>query len=116
MLTKIFVICVLLFPYLAQGQGLQEFDPTRPATAMADHNSQQVVTSKWQVSAIFATASDIRAVVNGKTVRPGESVDEAKVISIESSGVTIILPHTQQQHRLTLATFSPVKHNVSHSY
>jgi len=115
-LTRSLVICVLLLPCLAQGQVRQESDPTRPATAMADHNSQQVVTSKWQVSAIFTTASHMRAVINGKTVRPGDSVDEAKVLSIESSEVTIALPHTQQQHRLTLATSSPVKYNVSHSY
>ncbi len=116
MLTRTLFMLVLFVSYLAQAQVREEFDPTRPVAARAQSSNQQVIASKWQVSAIFSTATEMRAVVNGQAVRPGESVDEAKVLSIEPSAVTILLPHTHQQHRLSLATSQPVKRNVSNSY
>lgn len=61
--------------------------PSRPRVDQT--RSERVSTSGWNLSAILFSTSMPLAVVNGKTVRVGDIVDQARVVKIEQKKVTL---------------------------
>jgi hypothetical protein len=60
-----------------------------PRQVVSQNRSVRPSTSGWNLSAILFSTSMPLAVVNGKTVRVGDIVDQAKVVKIERKKVTL---------------------------
>ncbi len=96
---------VLLFALLLPAFSAQAVtDPTRPPAAMTvnkevpeDEPQQQ---TEIQLQQILMSSSGNRAVINGKVVKPGDSVDGAKVLSISSD--TVVVNYRQNRQKLSL--------------
>jgi hypothetical protein len=106
--TQIFAIA--LFPMLVSGNaGLP--DPTRPANYMIedtepvyveafDVNTREKVS--WRLSAVRISENDKTAIVNGKLVRVGDDIDQAKVLDITLNSVVI----NHEDHKLIVRLFN----------
>ncbi len=79
-------------------------DPTRPATYMVkdvepiyvevfDENTKEKVS--WTLSAIRISEKDRTAIVNGKLVRVGDDIDQAKVLEIKP--LSVVIDHNDQK-------------------
>jgi MSHA biogenesis protein MshK len=65
-------------------------DPTRPPDFIGNNaGSKQSQAPVWQVSSILISEQRRVAVVNGQTVRQGDQVGSARVISISPTAVTL---------------------------
>ena len=95
------LLSVLLLP-ATQVQAVN--DPTRPPAAVdrvanAAESEPQPETD-IQLQQILISASGNRAVINGKVVRQGDTVDGAKVLSISSD--TVVVNYRQNRQKLSL--------------
>ena len=79
-------------------------DPTRPATYMVkdtapiyvevfDENTKEKIS--WKLSAIRISKNDRTAIVNGKLVRVGDDIDQAKVLEIKP--LSVVIDHDDQK-------------------
>ncbi len=85
---------LLARPGFAQALG----DPTRPPAVYSLGALPSVAEEKvveWQLSSILIGVERSLATVNGKLVGPGDSVDGARVESIQRGGVTLDSSGTQ---------------------
>jgi MSHA biogenesis protein MshK len=74
---------VLALPMMASAQGAEELiDPTRPVAFAAPVGKKTQEENKLQLQAIFFGESRREAVINGKTVKVGDVVDQAKILVI----------------------------------
>lgn len=79
-------------------------DPTRPPVHLnapvqvAEEETQQETDIRLQQ--ILMSSSGNRAVINGKVVKPGDTVDGAKVLSISSD--TVVVNYRQNRQKLSL--------------
>ena len=78
-------------------------DPTRPANYSARLLSKEVLPLQlinWDVRAIRTSASGRNAVVNGKLVRIGDTLESATIVDITPATVVINLDRKQLVLRL----------------
>lgn len=67
-------------------------DPTRPPSfvgSASGDDATQNVAPVWRVNSILISKQRRMAVVNGKTVKQGDQVDNARVIRISPTAVTL---------------------------
>lgn len=66
------------------------WDSRTPSRPRVNHTMpERLSTPGWSLSAILFSTSMPLAVVNGKTVRVGDIVDQARVVKIEQKKVTL---------------------------
>jgi MSHA biogenesis protein MshK len=85
-------LTVLLLLSGAQLVAAQLEDPTRPPGFIGSANgngSKQGQVATWEVSSILISEDRRLAVVNGKTVKQGDQVGNARVIRISPIAVTL---------------------------
>ena len=83
--TRIMALLLLTSPF-AQAQ---LDDPTRPANIANATSSATEVTSSWDLSSILISPQRRVAIINGKTVKSGEILAGAKVLTINEIGVKL---------------------------
>ena len=64
-------------------------DPTRPANIANATSSATAVTSSWDLSSILVSPQRRVAIINGKTVKSGETLAGAKVLMINKTSVKL---------------------------
>lgn len=77
-------------------------DPTRP-TALHEVRAQDraaVKGPRWQLQSTLVAADRRVAVINGRQLRVGESVDGATVVDIRADGVTLQVDRRRMDLRL----------------
>lgn len=65
------------------------WDSRQPRPTATRARSTEATLSGWRLSAILFSTSLPLAVINGKTVRVGDIVDQARVVKIEQKKVTL---------------------------
>ncbi len=86
--TRILVLA--LFFMASQFAQAQLDDPTRPANiANVVSSSTDAVTSSWDLSSILVSPQRRVAIINGKTVKSGETLAGAKVVMINETSVKL---------------------------
>lgn len=95
---------ILLFPVLSFANA-ELPDPTRPANYITESSepiyvevfdeSETKVQKSWRLSAIRVSESDKSAILNGKLVREGDDIEQAKVLEINSRSV--VIDHEEQK-------------------
>lgn len=102
-IKNIQILAFTLFPVLVMANA-ELSDPTRPATYIVeddepiyveafDENIREKVS--WILSAIRISEKDRTAIVNGKLVRVGDDIDQAKVLEIKS--LSVVIDHDDQK-------------------
>lgn len=97
MLIKINLIIFIFMPALVLANA-ELPDPTRPATYVEandepvfvevfNENTKEQIS--WTLSAIRISDKDKTAIVNGKLVRVGDEINQAKVVEIQPQSVVI---------------------------
>ena len=66
-------------------------DPFRAATVRAVPRTDrpQQVQSDWKLSGILYNSSSAIAIINGKSARTGDTIDNARVVQIDKNTVTL---------------------------
>jgi len=64
-------------------------DPTRPVNIVNTTTSATAVTSSWDLSSILVSPQRRVAIINGKTVKSGETLAGAKVLMINETSVKL---------------------------
>lgn len=64
-------------------------DPTRPANIVSATPSTAAVTSSWDLSSILVSPQRRVAIINGKTMKSGETLAGAKVLMINETSVKL---------------------------
>lgn len=62
-------------------------DPTRPVAFVGPARKEGEAQKKLQLQAIFYGENRREAVINGKTVKVGETVDQVQIVAIGPGGV-----------------------------
>ncbi len=75
-------------------------DPFRLETGNTSQRHSPVTVLKWKLSGIFYNSASPVAIINRKRVKAGDTVSEAKVISIDREAVT--LEHNGTRMTLTV--------------
>ena len=90
--SLLLIMCSLLCALSLSADVL--FDPTRPATKQKSTTSNSVgaVVGSWKLESTLVASDRRVAVINGKLVSEGESVDGAHVIQIRKLNVLIQTP------------------------
>jgi len=97
MLEKIILIKFLLFSAFVSANA-ELPDPTRPANYLVETDEPvfvEVFSEKtkeqisWTLSAVRISDKDKTAIVNGKLVRVGDEINQAKVLEIQSQSILI---------------------------
>lgn len=97
MLSKTYLMLVTLIPVLVYAN-TELPDPTRPANFIVETDEPVLVevfseSSKeqitWSLSAVRISDNDKTAIINGKLVREGDEINQAKVLEIKSKSVLI---------------------------
>lgn len=83
------IVGLSLLVAISQSVQAQLDDPTRPANASNTASSETKVTSSWDLSSILVSPQRSIAIINGKTVRTGETLSGASVLSINETGVKL---------------------------
>lgn len=80
---------LLLLPLLVSASGTQQLDdPTRPpGYRLVLPGGKQAGVTRWRVSAIYLSAGQRSALINGRLVRPGQRVGGARVVQILANRV-----------------------------
>lgn len=90
--SKLLVVSVLLAGWLpALAVQAQFDDPTRPPnfSGFASNAAQDSGAPAWQLSSILVSPQRRLAIINGKTVRQGDQINNARVLKIRTTGVTL---------------------------
>ena len=97
MIKNIISITFLSIPVLVTAN-TELPDPTRPANYIVESNepvSIEVFSEStkeqisWTLSAVRISDKDKTAIINGKLVREGDEIDQAKIVDIKSQSVVI---------------------------
>ena len=64
-------------------------DPTLPPNVSTVVNQTTDSAASWQLSSILVSPQRRVAIINGKSVQPGEILSGAKVLSISETGVKL---------------------------
>lgn len=86
-------LCVLLAGAFDLARAVEDpalVDPTRPVAFVAPVGKAEPEEKKMQLQAIFSADGKRKAVINGQTVKVGESVNQAKIVAIDSGRVRFI--------------------------
>jgi len=76
-------------------------DPTRPPGASLLSAGTGIEAQKgWNLTSILVSEGRRLAIINGRTVRQGQKVGNARVVKIDRTGVTIL--HDGEQKRIAL--------------
>lgn len=89
---KPLVVSVLLAAWLLALPVQAQFDdPTRPPSfsGLASGAAQDSGAPAWQLSSILVSPQRRLAIINGKTVRQGDHINNARVLKIRITGVTL---------------------------
>jgi hypothetical protein len=78
-------------------------DPTRPPDVLLPASSKGVVAGSLQLTAIFVYPDRRIAVINGKEVRTGDTINEYTIINIQHDTVEL----KGSQGNLTVLTLFP---------
>ena len=89
----------LLLPASAQA-----LDPTRPPAAFVTAAVERQAPETLHLQAIFRSAQSARAVLNGQSLRVGETLADARVLAINTNSVLIERDGQQQ----TLSLVAPI--------
>ena len=89
----------LIFSMTAAAQELG--DPTKP-TPLAPRGSSSAESSgpRWRLQSTLVADTRRLAVINGKTVKPGERVDGATVVEVRTDGVVLDYEGQRMEIRL----------------
>lgn len=82
-------LAILLGFAAAALAGAELPDPTRPALAVPAAGSVEAPAGSYALSAVWIGAQRRVALINGRPVAVGDSVDGARVLAIDASGVRI---------------------------
>lgn len=89
-LTKIFIASAgLLMAGLATTEAQTLRDPTRPPGRSATKAEAGVATGGFVLQSILTSSDRKAAIINGKVVGPGESVDGFMLIAIAEDGAVL---------------------------
>jgi hypothetical protein len=86
-------LCALALSFTVSAQGVDELtlvDPTRPVAFVAPTGKQQQEENKLQLQAIFSGGGRREAVINGRAVKVGDMVDQAKILAIGPGRVSFV--------------------------
>ena len=66
-------------------------DPTRPPnfSELASNAAQDSSAPAWQLSSILVSPQRSIAIINGKTVKQGDRIGNARVLKIQTTGVIL---------------------------
>lgn len=95
------ILILLLFFCIFETNSQVLRDPTQPAGTKGVSGSQsdnQTDIANLILSAVFISKENTRAVINGRNLVPGDVVQGATVLKIETGAVTLL--HEQQEHTL----------------
>lgn len=117
MLSRISLVIALV---LTCHDGLAQLqrDPTRPATTSglpAIGVAGQTDTKRIAVSAIFSRQQQAHAVINGHSLKVGESFDGIEVTDIDKHSVTLVYQDTTHKINLIQHT-QEIKSDVSNQF
>ena len=97
----------------AMAQSGQLVDPTRPPTALGAPvdatNGEPPVPAGPNLQSILVAPTRVEAIINGKTVKVGDMVGEAKVIKISDNEVVL----RNGKEKQVLKLFENVEKNMS---
>lgn len=82
-------------------------DPTRPPAALVSAMPAQQPSAALQLQAIFRGAQGARAVLNGRSLRVGDSLAEARLLTINTNSVLIERDGQRQLLRLVAPIVTP---------
>ena len=83
--TRVVALLLMTSPFVQA----QLDDPTRPANIANTTSSVTAVTSSWDLSSILVSPQRRVAIINGKTVKSGETLAGAKVLMINETSVKL---------------------------
>lgn len=66
-------------------------DPTRPLTRMVSPINEHQTGSVYKVSQIYVSKKSQMAIINGQTVKMGDTVDGAEVLAIKADRVHLLV-------------------------
>lgn len=92
----------LLLMLLGAAAAAQDLgDPTKP-TAITTHGGAagESAGPRWRLQSTLVADTRRLAVINGKTVRPGERIDGATVVEVRSDGVLLDFEGQRMEIRL----------------
>ena len=84
-ITRIVALLLMISPSVHA----QLDDPTRPANIANTTSSATEVTSSWDLSSILVSPQRRVAIINGKTMKLGETLVGAKVLMINETSVKL---------------------------
>lgn len=76
-------------PVLADDGPGELRDPLQPPQPREPSTAPQIDKSRWQLSSTLVSAGRRVAIINGRVVAPGESVDGARVLGVTSNGARL---------------------------
>jgi len=115
--NKFYLLLLAILPLHVSGN-TELSDPTRPATYLVEDAEpifieEFALVSKekinWKLSAVRISEKDKTAIINGKLVRVGDEVSNAKVLEIKLRSVVI----DHEDHKLIVRLF---KNQVKKDY
>lgn len=100
-LSRVFCL-LLLLPAWAYA-----LDPTRPSTTLVSAAAERQAPAALHLQAIFRSAQSARAVLNGQSLRVGDTLADARVLAINTNSVLIERDGQQQMLRLVAPVITP---------
>jgi len=83
------VVCGLLLACGAAAAQDGLGDPTRPTPLRAAAPVEAAAAPQWRLQSTLVAAQRRVAVINGRTVREGETVDGARLVEVRPDGVSL---------------------------
>lgn len=84
-------------------------DPTRPVAFVASQNGPRQAEKKLQLQAIYVGEKRREAVINGRTVKVGDTVEQVKILAIGPGRVSYAKNGTQGELVLLPRVLQPVQ-------
>lgn len=100
---------VLLLACLPITSGQAAVDPTRPPSGFSTQASQEETAQQWDLQSIRISGSDARAVLNGVSIRVGQRIMGATVMSIKPG--VVLLRQGGQRVQVQLGSSTTIKKN-----
>ena len=91
-------------------------DPTRPAAYKAAPDAAEPSTGRMRVEAILNRSGERLAIVDGKIVRAGDRIADAKIAAVTQDGVRYVQAGIAKFSRIETVRLLPVKRmTVAHN-